>query len=84
MSSTDDKLSAMSCCLLHIAYFFMLAVTATFLQISVPVRLAMMVVIVGNVAAELNYEHSLDFAGLTVFLTTLYGGLWENMFHGKN
>ena len=64
----------MSCCLLHIAYFFLLAVAATFLQISVHARLVMMAVIVANVAAELNYEHSLDFAGLTVFLLTIYGG----------
>ena len=41
---------------------------------SVPIRLAMMVVIVGNVAAELNYDYSMDFPGLTVFLATLYFG----------
>lgn len=72
--SPDDKLSAMSCCLLHIAYFFLVASVATFLQISIPARLAMLVIIVGNVAAELNYNHSFDFAGLTVFLFTTYFG----------
>lgn len=71
---SDNKLSAMSCCLLHIAYFFLVAVTATFLQISVPMRLAALTVIVGNVAAELNYNHSFDFAGLTVFLFLVYFG----------
>ncbi|XP_005101161.1 protein brambleberry [Aplysia californica] len=83
LDGADDKLSAMSCCLLHIAYFFLLAVTATFLQVSLPVRLAMMVVIVGNVAAELNYDHSLDFAGLTVFLCTLYFGFKLVVYSGR-
>ncbi|BFZ23059.1 hypothetical protein BsWGS_26097 [Bradybaena similaris] len=74
LDGTDDKLSAMSCCLLHIAYFFLVASVATFLQISIPARLTMLVIIVGNVAAELNYNHSFDFAGLTVFLFTTYFG----------
>uniref|UniRef100_A0A0B7ARD3 Protein brambleberry n=1 Tax=Arion vulgaris TaxID=1028688 RepID=A0A0B7ARD3_9EUPU len=71
---TDDKLSAMSCCLLHIAYFFLVAVAATFLQVPIPMRLTMLVIIVGNVAAELNHNHSFDFAGLTVFIFAVYFG----------
>ena len=64
----------MTCCLLHIAYFLLLATVATFLQVALPARLTMMVVIVANVAGELSYNNSLDFAGLTVFLLTVYGG----------
>uniref|UniRef100_A0A2C9LA78 Uncharacterized protein n=1 Tax=Biomphalaria glabrata TaxID=6526 RepID=A0A2C9LA78_BIOGL len=71
---TDNKLSTVSCCLLHIAYFFLFAVIATLLEIAVSVRLLMLVVIVGNIAAELNYNYSMDFAGLTVFLLALYFG----------
>ncbi|KAH9489374.1 hypothetical protein Btru_056524 [Bulinus truncatus] len=71
---TENKLSAISCCLLHIAYFFLLAVMATLLEISVSVRLVMLVIIVGNVAAELNYNYSMNFAGLTVFLSILFLG----------
>ncbi|CAL1531063.1 unnamed protein product [Lymnaea stagnalis] len=74
LGGADNKLADMSCCLLHIAYFFLLVVTATFLEISLPFRLAMLVIIVGNVAAELNYQNSLDFAGLTVFLLSIYFG----------
>ncbi|RUS82974.1 hypothetical protein EGW08_009259, partial [Elysia chlorotica] len=60
LGGADTKLSSMSCCLLHIAYFFLLAVAATFLQVALHARLAMMAVIVANVAAELNYGQSLD------------------------
>ncbi|KAK3705501.1 hypothetical protein RRG08_041375 [Elysia crispata] len=83
LGGADTKLSTMSCCLLHIAYFFLLAVAATFLQVALYARLALMAVIVANVAAELNYEHSLDFAGLTVFLITLYGGYKLTVYMGK-
>ncbi|GFN96069.1 protein brambleberry-like isoform x1 [Plakobranchus ocellatus] len=83
LGGAENKLSTMSCCLLHIAYFFLLAVTATFLQVALYTRLVMMAVIVANVAAELNYEHSLDFAGLTVFLLTIYGGYKLTVYMGK-
>ncbi|XP_059146093.1 protein brambleberry-like [Physella acuta] len=83
LDGADFKLSSISCCLLHMAYFFLLAVTASFLQFSVPVRLIMMVVIVGNVAAELSYGQSMDFAGLTVFLFTVYFGFRLTIYCGQ-
>ncbi|KAK7094027.1 protein brambleberry-like [Littorina saxatilis] len=76
LGGADDKLEVLQCCVLHLAYFLLVVVVAAFLHTPVMTRVIMMVVVVSNMAGQLTHHSSLDFAGLTVFITTIILGQW--------
>ena len=65
---TDDKLQLLTSCVLHVTYFLLMVVAGAFLRLPTASRFLLLLVIVSNAAAEISYNTSLDFAGMTAFL----------------
>ncbi|KAL8622670.1 hypothetical protein ACOMHN_009304 [Nucella lapillus] len=76
LGGTDDKLEALQCCVLHLAYFLLVVLVAAFLHTPLGARVVVMVVVVANMAGQLTHRSSLDFAGLTVFVAAIILGQW--------
>ncbi|XP_060583072.1 protein brambleberry-like [Ruditapes philippinarum] len=64
----DDKLSILTCGALHIGYFLFAALTASFLQTPAATRLILFVLVALNASMEIQYNQSLDFASISLFL----------------
>lgn len=70
------NLSAVYTCVLHVAYFLLLALLMTFLQTAGLPRLVLLLLVVINALSELNHGVSLSFRSLTVLLIATVLGNW--------
>ncbi|XP_073532930.1 protein brambleberry-like isoform X2 [Phyllobates terribilis] len=70
------NLNAISTCVLHGAYFLLLALLMTFLQTPGFSRIVLLVLIVLNAISELNHNTSLGFRSLTALLVCTVIGHW--------
>ncbi|XP_073433366.1 protein brambleberry-like isoform X2 [Dendrobates tinctorius] len=70
------NLDAISTCVLHGAYFLLLALLMTFLQTPGFSRLVLLVLILLNAVSELNHNTSLGFRSLTALLVCTVIGHW--------
>ncbi|KAM9307631.1 protein brambleberry-like [Gastrophryne carolinensis] len=70
------NLNAIYTCVLHGAYFLLLALLMTFLQTPGFSRALLLVLIVANALSELNHNASLGFRSLTVLLLCAMTGHW--------
>ncbi|XP_040208141.1 protein brambleberry-like [Rana temporaria] len=76
ISWAGGNLNAIHTCVLHGAYFLLLAFLMTFLQTPGFSRAVLSVLIVINALSELNQQMSLDFRSLTVLLVCTLIGHW--------
>ncbi|XP_044151074.1 protein brambleberry-like [Bufo gargarizans] len=76
ISWAGGNLNAIYTCVLHGAYFLLLALLMTFLQTPGFSRALLLVLIVLNALSELNHNSSLGFRSLTVLLACAVGGHW--------
>ncbi|XP_041377242.1 protein brambleberry-like [Gigantopelta aegis] len=76
LGGTDDKLQLLTSCVLHVTYFLLMVVAAAFLRLPMVSRFLLLIVIISNAAAEISYNTSLDFAGMTAFLLSTSLGYW--------
>ncbi|XP_078541657.1 protein brambleberry-like [Lissotriton helveticus] len=70
------NLSAVYTCVLHVAYFLLLALLMTFLQTAGLPRMVLLCLVVINALSELNHGVSLGFRSLTVLLMATVLGNW--------
>ncbi|KAM4029470.1 protein brambleberry-like isoform 1-T2 [Anomaloglossus baeobatrachus] len=70
------NLNAIFTCVLHAAYFLLLALLMTFLQTPGFSRVVLLVLIVLNAVSELNHNTSLGFRSLTALLVCTVIGHW--------
>ncbi|KAM5158386.1 protein brambleberry-like [Mantella aurantiaca] len=76
ISWAGGNLNAIYTCVLHGAYFLLLAFLMTFLQTPGFSRAVLLVLIVINALSELNQHMSLDFRALSVLLVCTLTGHW--------
>ncbi|XP_018427869.1 PREDICTED: protein brambleberry-like [Nanorana parkeri] len=76
ISWAGGNLNAIYTCVLHGAYFLLLAFLMTFMQTPGFSRAVLLVLIVVNALSELNQQMSLDFRSLTVLLVCTMTGHW--------
>jgi hypothetical protein len=70
----EGKLSLLVCGATHTAYFLLAALAAAFLHTPTPSRLLLLVMVVSNAVAEVQYGCSLDFASMTIFIAITVAG----------
>ncbi|XP_042239343.1 protein brambleberry-like isoform X2 [Homarus americanus] len=68
VGGTDNTVQKVYSCVLHISYFFIGMISASFLQVPYLTRVALVVLVPLNALAEVKHDTSLDFSTLTTIL----------------
>ncbi|KAL5015168.1 hypothetical protein ScPMuIL_009438 [Solemya velum] len=68
LGGAENKLSLLTCGAMHVGYFLLAALVASFLQIPAMSRFLLFLTVMANALLEIQYGNSLDFISMTFFI----------------
>ncbi|XP_064642760.1 protein brambleberry-like [Lineus longissimus] len=80
LGGTDDKLAFLSVGAIHMVYFLLAALSASFLQTPWITRLIVMIVVPLNALSEIRQGVSLDFSAMTLFILFSGAASWFSQY----